>query len=232
MAICGDGSTSNGRWHEALNRRRSIALPVVWVVNNNQYAYSTPNALEFAVPTIAERAVAYGIPGVRVDGGERARGLRGRARGGRARPRRRRADPDRVGVAPVARPRRSRPGEVHARRAARASTWPSKDPVQELRGVPAAPKGSSRRRTSTRSRERVETEFEEGYELRAGVTVPRARRRRRRALGRGRLLGRASPAAAAARRRADGDAARSKRAPPATAPSRAASAARTARPPT
>jgi pyruvate dehydrogenase E1 component alpha subunit len=40
----------------------------VWVVNNNQYAYSTPNTLEFAVPTIAERAAAYGMPGVRVDG--------------------------------------------------------------------------------------------------------------------------------------------------------------------
>ena len=69
MAICGDGSTSNGRWHEALNWSAIHQLPVVWVVNNNQYAYSTPNPLEFHVPTIAERAVAYGMPGVRVDGG-------------------------------------------------------------------------------------------------------------------------------------------------------------------
>ena len=69
MAICGDGSTSNGRWHEALNWSAVHQLPVVWVVNNNQYAYSTPNPLEFHVPTIAERAVAYGMPGVRVDGG-------------------------------------------------------------------------------------------------------------------------------------------------------------------
>lgn len=70
MAICGDGSTSNGRWHEALNWSSIHQLPVVWVVNNNQYAYSTPNPLEFHVPTIAERAVAYGMPGVRVDGGD------------------------------------------------------------------------------------------------------------------------------------------------------------------
>jgi len=69
MAICGDGSTSNGRWHEALNWSSIHQLPVVWVVNNNQYAYSTPNPLEFHVPTIAERAAAYGMPGVRVDGG-------------------------------------------------------------------------------------------------------------------------------------------------------------------
>jgi TPP-dependent pyruvate/acetoin dehydrogenase alpha subunit len=70
MAICGDGSTSNGRWHEALNWSSIHQLPVVWVVNNNQYAYSTPNPLEFHVPTIAERATAYGMPGVRVDGGD------------------------------------------------------------------------------------------------------------------------------------------------------------------
>jgi TPP-dependent pyruvate/acetoin dehydrogenase alpha subunit len=68
MAICGDGSTSNGRWHESLNVSAIHRLPVVWVVNNNQYAYSTPNPLEFPVPTIAERAAAYGMPGVRVDG--------------------------------------------------------------------------------------------------------------------------------------------------------------------
>ena len=70
LAICGDGSTSNGRWHEALNWSAVHRLPVVWVVNNNQYAYSTPNPLEFAVPTVAERAVAYGMPGIRVDGGD------------------------------------------------------------------------------------------------------------------------------------------------------------------
>ncbi len=67
MGICGDGATSNGRWHEALNVSAIYQLPVVWVVNNNQYAYSTPNPLEFHVPTIAERAAAYGMPGERVD---------------------------------------------------------------------------------------------------------------------------------------------------------------------
>jgi TPP-dependent pyruvate/acetoin dehydrogenase alpha subunit len=70
MAICGDGATSNGRWHEAINWSAIQRLPVIWVVNNNQFAYSTPNEKEFAVPTIAERAPAYGIPGVRVDGSE------------------------------------------------------------------------------------------------------------------------------------------------------------------
>lgn len=88
LAICGDGSTSNGRWHEALNVSAIHRLPVVWIVNNNQYAYSTPNPLEFSVPTIAERAVAYGMPGVRVDGANvlevyaAARDAIERARGG------------------------------------------------------------------------------------------------------------------------------------------------------
>jgi TPP-dependent pyruvate/acetoin dehydrogenase alpha subunit len=67
MAICGDGATSNGRWHEALNVSAIYRLPVVWIVNNNLYAYSTPNQLEFPVPTIAERGPAYGMPGVRID---------------------------------------------------------------------------------------------------------------------------------------------------------------------
>jgi TPP-dependent pyruvate/acetoin dehydrogenase alpha subunit len=70
MAICGDGATSNGRWHEALNWSAIHQLPTVWVVNNNRFAYSTPNRSEIPVPTIAERASAYGMPGVRVDGGE------------------------------------------------------------------------------------------------------------------------------------------------------------------
>jgi TPP-dependent pyruvate/acetoin dehydrogenase alpha subunit len=70
LAICGDGATSNGRWHEAINTSSVFKLPVVWVVNNNQFAYSTPNPVEFATATIAERAAAYGIPGVRVDGGD------------------------------------------------------------------------------------------------------------------------------------------------------------------
>src|SRR2546430_693797 len=68
LAICGDGATSNGRWHECLNVSAIWELPGIWVVNNNQFAYSTPNKLEFPVPTIAERADAYAMPGVRVDG--------------------------------------------------------------------------------------------------------------------------------------------------------------------
>ena len=128
LAICGDGATSNGRWHEALNWSAVHQLPVVWVVNNNQYAYSTPNPLEFHVPTIAERAVAYGMPGVRVDGGDVARGLRGGARSRRARPRRRRPDL----IESVSLRWRGHAGHDPAKYmpdgAARATTWPRRTP--------------------------------------------------------------------------------------------------------
>jgi TPP-dependent pyruvate/acetoin dehydrogenase alpha subunit len=67
MAICGDGATSNGRWHESLNVSAVYQLPVVWVVNNNLWAYSTPNNIEFPVGSIADRAGAYSMPGVRID---------------------------------------------------------------------------------------------------------------------------------------------------------------------
>src|ERR687887_227042 len=68
MAICGDGATSNGRWHEAVNVSAVQRLPVVWIINNNLWAYSTPNKLEAAIGALADRAASYDMPGVRVDG--------------------------------------------------------------------------------------------------------------------------------------------------------------------
>jgi TPP-dependent pyruvate/acetoin dehydrogenase alpha subunit len=68
MAICGEGATANGTWHESLNLGAVWRLPVVFVVNNNQWAYSTRFDKHSPVPEVAARAAAYGIPGVRVDG--------------------------------------------------------------------------------------------------------------------------------------------------------------------
>jgi len=65
----GDGSTSRGDFHEALNWAGVQRLPVIFVVENNQYAYSTPTAAQFPVAP-AERAAAYGFPGVTVDGND------------------------------------------------------------------------------------------------------------------------------------------------------------------
>ena len=65
----GDGSTSRGDFHEAMNWAGVQRLPVVFVLENNQYAYSTPTASQFAVDPV-ERAAAYGFPGVTVDGND------------------------------------------------------------------------------------------------------------------------------------------------------------------
>src|SRR5215210_433819 len=69
MTWFGDGSTANGQWHEAMNVAGVRQLPVVFVLENNQFAYSTPNDLEFAVDPV-ERAATYGFPGVKVDGND------------------------------------------------------------------------------------------------------------------------------------------------------------------
>ncbi len=65
----GDGSTSRGDFHEAMNWAGVQKLPVVFVLENNQYAYSTPLDQQFAVDPV-ERAAAYGFPGVTVDGND------------------------------------------------------------------------------------------------------------------------------------------------------------------
>ena len=65
----GDGSTSRGDFHEAMNWAGVQKLPVIFVLENNQYAYSTPLEAQFAVDPV-ERAAAYGFPGVKVDGND------------------------------------------------------------------------------------------------------------------------------------------------------------------
>ncbi|HWD85257.1 MAG TPA: thiamine pyrophosphate-dependent dehydrogenase E1 component subunit alpha, partial [Solirubrobacteraceae bacterium] len=65
----GDGSTSRGDFHEAMNWAGVQKLPVVFVLENNQYAYSTPLDKQFAVDPV-RRADAYGMEGVTVDGND------------------------------------------------------------------------------------------------------------------------------------------------------------------
>jgi TPP-dependent pyruvate/acetoin dehydrogenase alpha subunit len=65
----GDGSTSRGDFHEAMNWAGVQKLPVVFILENNQYAYSTPLDQQFAVDPV-ERAAAYGFPGHKVDGND------------------------------------------------------------------------------------------------------------------------------------------------------------------
>src|SRR3954470_14522097 len=68
-ATCiGDGGTSTGSFHEALNQAAVEKLPLVLVIANNQYAYSTPTSRQFACADLVDRAIGYGVEGHEVDG--------------------------------------------------------------------------------------------------------------------------------------------------------------------
>jgi len=69
MTFFGEGSTANGVWHEAMNFAGVQRLPAVFLLENNGFAYSTPNELEFRVDPV-ERAATYGFPGLSVDGND------------------------------------------------------------------------------------------------------------------------------------------------------------------
>ena len=70
MAYFGDGATSEGDPHEALNFAAVYDAPCVFFVQNNQYAISTPLSEQTKAPTIAHKAVGYGMPGYRCDGND------------------------------------------------------------------------------------------------------------------------------------------------------------------
>jgi 2-oxoisovalerate dehydrogenase E1 component len=69
-AFTGDGATSEGDFHEAVNLAAVWRLPVLFVIENNQYGLSTPVAEQYACKDLAERGVGYGVPGVVVDGND------------------------------------------------------------------------------------------------------------------------------------------------------------------
>src|SRR3954463_6813495 len=70
IAYFGDGATSEGAFHEGANFAGVMRAPLVLFCNNNQWAISTPIEAQTAAETLADKAVGYGIPGVRVDGGD------------------------------------------------------------------------------------------------------------------------------------------------------------------
>jgi len=70
MNYFGDGATSKGDFHEALNFAGVFKAPVVFVCVNNQYAISVPFSRQTAAETVAQKAVAYGFEGLRVDGND------------------------------------------------------------------------------------------------------------------------------------------------------------------
>jgi 2-oxoisovalerate dehydrogenase E1 component alpha subunit len=70
VAVIGDGGTSQGDFYEALNLAAVRDLPVVFVVVNNRWAISVPLSLQTASKTLAQKAVAAGMPGIQVDGND------------------------------------------------------------------------------------------------------------------------------------------------------------------
>ena len=68
MTYLGDGAVSTGDFHEGMNLASVLRLPFVLIIENNQFAYSTPVAKAAAIPDLALRARAYGIPGEIVEG--------------------------------------------------------------------------------------------------------------------------------------------------------------------
>src|SRR5215467_13129383 len=70
MAFCGDGATSEGDFHEALNFAGVWHVPLVFIVQNNQWAISVPLKKQTHSRTIAQKALAYGLPGLQVDGND------------------------------------------------------------------------------------------------------------------------------------------------------------------
>jgi pyruvate dehydrogenase E1 component alpha subunit len=70
LALVGDGGTSEGDFHEALNMAAVWQAPVVFLVQNNGFAISVPLAKQTAAPTFAHKAVGYGMPGRLVDGND------------------------------------------------------------------------------------------------------------------------------------------------------------------
>ena len=68
LAIIGDGGTSTGDFHEAINIASVLDVPVIFMIENNQWAYSTPNEHQFRCDDLSVRALGYGIQGERIDG--------------------------------------------------------------------------------------------------------------------------------------------------------------------
>lgn len=72
LAMCGDGATSEGDFHEAMNFAAVFHLPVVFFVQNNKFAISVPLSRQSAAESLAHKSIGYGMPGERVDGNDLA----------------------------------------------------------------------------------------------------------------------------------------------------------------
>jgi TPP-dependent pyruvate/acetoin dehydrogenase alpha subunit len=70
LAYIGDGGTNTGDFHEGLNFAAALRLPVVLIIEDNGFAYSTPTSTHVAIDSFAQRAAAYGVPAATIDGND------------------------------------------------------------------------------------------------------------------------------------------------------------------
>jgi TPP-dependent pyruvate/acetoin dehydrogenase alpha subunit len=135
VAVCffGDGGANEGAVHEAMNMAAIWSLPILFVVENNLYAASTPVEKAFAVKDIADRASAYGMPGVIADGMDMlavrkvAQAAVTRARGG--------GGPTLVECKTYGLVGHSRSDPRNYRTREEEAEWQARDPIARLRSV-------------------------------------------------------------------------------------------------
>ena len=70
LVFIGDGGTSHGEFHEGMTFASTYKVPMIAVIQNNQYAISSPRSKMIAAKTLAQKAIGYGIPGIQVDGND------------------------------------------------------------------------------------------------------------------------------------------------------------------
>jgi len=92
LCTFGDGATSQGEWHVAVNFSAVPHLPVLWLCENNDWAISTPRSRKMKIEHVVDKADGYGIPRVRVDGFDPDRDVRRHESGARSRTLGRRPD--------------------------------------------------------------------------------------------------------------------------------------------
>ena len=142
IAYFGEGASNTGDFHEALNFAGVQRLPVLFICENNQYAYSVPLEKSMAIDDVADRAEGYGFDGVSINGND-VLAVYQATQGALARAQGRRADADRVQDLPLARPLGARQGVLSHERRARDVEEPR--PGSDVHHVPEGSARAQRR---------------------------------------------------------------------------------------
>ncbi len=172
VAFFGDGASNNGAFHEGLNMASIWSLPVLFVCENNLYATEVPFQSVAGNPNVAERAIAYGLPGIAVDGNdvlavyEAAGEAVARARAGRG--------PTLL----ECRTYRTRPhsegmSESGYRTVEEVKEWKERDPIKRL-GQTLLAHGTAAEQELARVEQEVAVTIEEGYQFARSSPYPGA----------------------------------------------------------